>query len=591
MREVRASKFTEVKSVFNSGDDNLHFYKVLKNSFGAQFINVELAQPTIQHTAGLIIWKAETTGNFQVFDDLSAELKDTVAQEIKEAFEDFKQKIKPFKNFPEGFDSKFMEIPSSASILVSDEFNNRKIVITDWGFLDDSLNPRTGVLQSIFPAAEYSILAQLISTGKQGIPEKLIRLSSGGNTVSDTTDSQGCARLGSVKRGQSFSLSSGDNSFPDTSFVSDGREKFLIEIAKYVRLKFRVKNSSLVPISHQSFGFYTERVGKIDSISDQNGEFEILHEQNNSSYLVYDWQGNEIHSGLVPASDDTVDIILDDDSEPILPLETDSDLSYSSNSVLLHFVNFFGRPIKGIPVSVNGTGEGTSALITDETGTISVSNLSIDDKNSINFDRRGERWNHTFIHSSDIDEHTFSVRPIYPWLWWLLIGLLSWLLIMCLLGYCCCDRFGQSDTHRGQESHLYEGDNDIDQRRSIEGGQNGEVTVTLVWETVDDMDLVVIEPSGEKIFFENAVSNSGGRLDIDRNRAALTAMPIENIYWPERSAPRGRYEVQVLFYKRNQNAVISVPVLIQVDIAGRKQMFKEFLTTEQNSVVITEFEY
>jgi uncharacterized protein YfaP (DUF2135 family) len=101
----------------------------------------------------------------------------------------------------------------------------------------------------------------------------------------------------------------------------------------------------------------------------------------------------------------------------------------------------------------------------------------------------------------------------------------------------------------------------------------------------------LIEPSGEKIYFEHPESNSGGKLDIDRNRQALTSLPIENIYWPIGSAPRGSYVVQVLFYKRNQNSISSVPVSIQVKVAGTTNLYTGQVSSEQEVLQLTQFSF
>lgn len=77
--------------------------------------------------------------------------------------------------------------------------------------------------------------------------------------------------------------------------------------------------------------------------------------------------------------------------------------------------------------------------------------------------------------------------------------------------------------------------------------QAGAVTIRLSWSTIDDLDLHVTEPSGERIYYGNRQSASGGQLDVDSNAACAsqTTTPVENVYWPASGAPRGEYSVRV----------------------------------------------
>ncbi len=77
----------------------------------------------------------------------------------------------------------------------------------------------------------------------------------------------------------------------------------------------------------------------------------------------------------------------------------------------------------------------------------------------------------------------------------------------------------------------------------------GDVQVTLRWETPVDLDLHVIDPSGEEIWFQNSNSASGGTLDVDANASCNNEAPVENIYWPTGGAPFGTYQVYVVYYQ------------------------------------------
>lgn len=75
----------------------------------------------------------------------------------------------------------------------------------------------------------------------------------------------------------------------------------------------------------------------------------------------------------------------------------------------------------------------------------------------------------------------------------------------------------------------------------------GDVQVTLTWDSSTDVDLHVVEPSGEEIWFGDRSSATGGQLDVDNT----VAFGPENIFWPVGSAPNGTYSVYVHYYSTN----------------------------------------
>jgi hypothetical protein len=79
-------------------------------------------------------------------------------------------------------------------------------------------------------------------------------------------------------------------------------------------------------------------------------------------------------------------------------------------------------------------------------------------------------------------------------------------------------------------------------------GFSGDVQVSVSWDAPSDVDLHVVEPSGEELWYGNAASATGGQLDVDSNAAcAIDGRQIENIRWPGR-APAGSYTVRVDYW-------------------------------------------
>lgn len=77
----------------------------------------------------------------------------------------------------------------------------------------------------------------------------------------------------------------------------------------------------------------------------------------------------------------------------------------------------------------------------------------------------------------------------------------------------------------------------------------GDIQVSVTWNTVADVDLHVIDPTGEEIYYANRSSASGGKLDLDANAACSTSNIFqENIGWSPNTAPTGTYTVRVEYW-------------------------------------------
>jgi len=76
----------------------------------------------------------------------------------------------------------------------------------------------------------------------------------------------------------------------------------------------------------------------------------------------------------------------------------------------------------------------------------------------------------------------------------------------------------------------------------------GDVQVSVTWDTSADVDLHVVDPFLEEIYYGHTSSSSGGSLDLDSN-AGCTGDNVrnENITWPG-SPPNGTYTVRVNYW-------------------------------------------
>jgi hypothetical protein len=102
----------------------------------------------------------------------------------------------------------------------------------------------------------------------------------------------------------------------------------------------------------------------------------------------------------------------------------------------------------------------------------------------------------------------------------------------------------------------------------------GEFNISLMWNTLDDLDLHVTEPNGTTIIsYKNKKSLSGGLLTRDLNASSLTVSPVENISWRGREPPNGRFIIEVAGYRQNKKPATEVPFTVSISKSG--QVIKE----------------
>ncbi|HEC10640.1 MAG TPA: hypothetical protein ENI86_13920, partial [Acidimicrobiales bacterium] len=95
---------------------------------------------------------------------------------------------------------------------------------------------------------------------------------------------------------------------------------------------------------------------------------------------------------------------------------------------------------------------------------------------------------------------------------------------------------------------------------------SGEVQVTLLWDSGDDLDLYVTDPNGEQIYFDAPNSSSGGFLDVDDRGGDCTeaVTRAENVFW-ETGAPSGTYTVEVQNFEACGDSAVA---RLQVRVGG-----------------------
>ena len=137
----------------------------------------------------------------------------------------------------------------------------------------------------------------------------------------------------------------------------------------------------------------------------------------------------------------------------------------------------------------------------------------------------------------------------------------------------------------------------IEGRVQKAGGRSGEVQFSLAWQSLNDVDLHVIVPSGEHISFSHRRSVCRGNLDVDMNAESarsdsdksFSAEPVENVRWLDRSAPSGRFTVIVNQYKWRGGRRVD-PFQLLVKLADEMQLI-EGEVSARKSISVHRFQY
>jgi len=130
-------------------------------------------------------------------------------------------------------------------------------------------------------------------------------------------------------------------------------------------------------------------------------------------------------------------------------------------------------------------------------------------------------------------------------------------------------------------------------RLTLAGAQSGDVRISLIWNNRNDLDLHVINPQGQEIYYARRTDAHGGMLDVDMNVSGETTKPVENIFWMPGRAPQGRYQVFVRNYGFHERDRSPTPFRVEIKNGNQYSYFDGRVSGSGSSsdVQVPAFEY
>src|SRR5262245_16947052 len=95
-----------------------------------------------------------------------------------------------------------------------------------------------------------------------------------------------------------------------------------------------------------------------------------------------------------------------------------------------------------------------------------------------------------------------------------------------------------------------------------------DIRASLLWDNRNDLDLHVITPGKEHIFYGSKQSTCGGWLDVDMNVRGESTKPVENVRWAKGTARAGRYQVFVQNFRFHESPARPTPFKAEIEVAG-----------------------
>lgn len=136
---------------------------------------------------------------------------------------------------------------------------------------------------------------------------------------------------------------------------------------------------------------------------------------------------------------------------------------------------------------------------------------------------------------------------------------------------------------------------ELRKRLQREKAKSGEITISLMWDTSDDLDIHVVPPGDKGEINFSQKKRAGGELDVDMNAASpYSKEPVENVFWPPfvpgmEGPPHGEYRVYLENYSRRDTQDSNWTCAVSV--GGATQIFQGISTRNKERIEVHKFQY
>lgn len=120
---------------------------------------------------------------------------------------------------------------------------------------------------------------------------------------------------------------------------------------------------------------------------------------------------------------------------------------------------------------------------------------------------------------------------------------------------------------------------------------NSTLQITLRWETIDDLDLSIVDPAGNNLSVFEPTTETGGTFEAEANELCsdATDTPVESAAWEGEQTPIGQYTITVDLFFYCQDTPVPIPFIVDVQTGAGVQRF-EGVVSESNTTETFSFE-